>query len=223
VRSFSIVSWHLVLVALASCGGAAQVRGNPPPVTMSNPWSARPLPPARPPIVEVTLLDAVIGPTKSDGRPWDGLGAGADREIGAGLDAAVAIADVSQSYATVLGLLAKAANKGLAAPEPYGSGEIARGAGGAFGEAVDLQADRDTCTPMWRPSRIWRHVELNDRVRIRIKLTDRDFQFDDPIGAVELNATDLRTALASGHNYHVRTAEQSDRQVLFVGVSVRAE
>ena len=86
----------------------------------------------------------------------------------------------------------------------------------------------NTFTPGWRGADGsnnvgWVHVRLTDDVRVRLVIADEDAFKNDPIGDVEISASELRAALEAGTVYFTSTAAQSHNQILFVGISVARE
>jgi hypothetical protein len=57
-------------------------------------------------------------------------------------------------------------------------------------------------------------------VRILVELWDDDLVNDDPIGAAEINSTDLMDALVAQQKFYVRVDDQTEGQLLFLGISV---
>lgn len=197
-------------VVICACGGSALE--NPPPVAKQSP----PLPT----IVTVDVLSAMIGPSKADGRAWDGLpGARIPDAARAAVRAALG---ATNPYAAVGLVLAELVNTGTKPPDVQGTATMFFG-GQPTGPAQFLPKIQDSFTPSWLTPARWSHVPLDDRVRIRVHFDDADLQFDDPIGDVELNAGHLATALAAGTVSHIRVENQTQEQVLFVGISVMRE
>jgi hypothetical protein len=81
---------------------------------------------------------------------------------------------------------------------------------------------KDTYTPMWSDATL-HGVVASSEIRLRITLIDQDVVEDDPIGVVELTEADLVAARTAGRVHHVQVSEQSQNQILFVGISVLAE
>jgi hypothetical protein len=192
-----------LVIASASCGGAA--------VQPADPTQA-------PALVRIELHDAIIGPSKANGMPWDGTGGRIAAELAQGVAAAMS---VSNPYTAAAAALANLTAKGIEPPDVAGWADIDRGAGWA--DRVTLLMNfRDSFNPSWG-SAAWDRVPWNHYVRLRIFLVDQDAMFDDPIGTIELGWRPLSEALASGKNYPVRVDDQTHGQVLFVGISVAPE
>jgi hypothetical protein len=120
----------------------------------------------------------------------------------------------------VLGVLADVASHGLAKPEPFGTADLFLAGTLIDHVTLDKPGQRETYTPAWEGPPMWSRVPLGKETRIRVHLIDRDLAFDDEIGTAELNSTDLTAAFLSAQVYHVRVAEQTNNQILFIGISV---
>jgi len=180
---------------------------------------APPPPPPPPPerLVTVQIIDAVIGPGKADGSAWDGFGS-----IPSALSKSLSQALVGVNpYAAVLALLADPASRSLAKPDAYGSAQATLHgvATSAMPLATRAQAISDNFTPIWPASWAFRNVPIDSDVRITVTLWDADLAIDDPIGAVVINAADLKAALAAQKKVEVKVDDQTSNQLLFVGIT----
>jgi hypothetical protein len=164
--------------------------------------------------VNVEFRQALIAPTKCDGRPWDGFGS--VDPAAAGLVARALGA--SNPYAAVVSVLANPTMAALEKPEPFGTARLMLG-GVAAATAPLETAAQDTLTPIWNAAPL-KNVPLAPSTRIEIELWDRDIADHDPIGTGTVTYQDLVAALQAGTVYHVRLAEQTNLQVLFFDVSV---
>ena len=92
--------------------------------------------------------------------------------------------------------------------------------GDEYSLAQASEAVQDNYTPIWPD--VWRYVNvpIDSDVRILVSLWDSDLVNDDPIGAPEINSTDLMNALTAQRKYEVRVDDQTDGQLLFIGISV---
>ena len=104
------------------------------------------------------------------------------------------------------------------APITPPSGASIRGARSA---SLDLSLVRDTYVPQWNVT--VRHLPLDCTARIRVTLRDKDMINDDPIGVAEINAAQVRLALAARDVYQVPVRDQTNDQILFIGISAIAE
>lgn len=167
-------------------------------------------------VVNVEFRQSLIGPTKFGGAAWDGPGqldASAEGELRMALHAV-------DSYAGVLRVFANPAIEALEKPEPFGRARSV--VNGVIIQNLDLKtAQRDTLTPIWQNARLIR-VPLTPATRIELELYDKDVINDDAIGAATITYADLVTALRAGTIHHVRVAEQTNNQLLFVDISVEA-
>lgn len=165
----------------------------------------------------MSIVSALIGPAKVSGLPWDGTGGAVDEatwgELGIALGAA-------EPYSAAVGILASIADSGTARPDPKGTA-LLYGAGTETEIELPM-AFQDTYTPTWSDATL-HNVPGNIDQRLRITLIDQDVMEDDPIGIVELTPADLEAARASGRIYQVRVSDQSQNQILFIGLSVSAE
>jgi hypothetical protein len=169
-----------------------------------------------PAFVRVSIIGALIAPSKTDGRTWDGPG----RVPIETTNKVVSALAAANPYAAVAGVVANLAMSTLDKPDPYGYAELL---GPGLAGSVELPMSYiDTLTPSWQGADFIQ-VPLRSGARIRITLIDKDLSHDDPIGTVELSNRDLREALEAGNIVPVRVAEQSNSQILFINVSVAAE
>ncbi len=173
--------------------------------------------PAAASLQRVSFVDALIGPAKVSGLPWDGTGGAVDEGTWGELGFALGAAD---PYTAAVGILASLADAGTARPDPKGRALLYD----AYDE-VELEIPiefKDTFTPTW--SDVTFHgVPTTGDVRVRITLIDQDVMEDDPIGVVELTQEDLEAARVAGRIHHVQVSDQAQNQILFVGIAVLAE
>lgn len=168
----------------------------------------------------VRINGAVIAPTKSTGQAWDGFGtdvASADVDAVVGLVAALGSLPVpAASAAPVAAKLTEITNRGVAAPDVFGTVELLRD-GNRQGQA-SIPKQQDAFTPSWNVG--WNNVFLDDQTRVRIQLFDADLSAHDPIGVIELDGEALLTAHDLGENVAVPVTTQTSNQVLMLYVSV---
>jgi hypothetical protein len=180
-----------------------------------------PSPPAKTFAIEV--VNATIRPAKLGGAPWDGFGTIPPDVINA-VSTAVAASNPSAAVAIAL---APIANKKFEPPDVAGTVELFVGA--AVAQTELLAREQDSYVPSWHPSARFSGVILDDRVRLRVHLVDKDTgsaigvnETDDEIGTVYVNAEQLRAALAKGAVHQVRVDDQNP-QLLLVGIAVFQE
>lgn len=172
--------------------------------------------PALPAFVNVELRGGLIGPAKVGGAAWDGLGH-LDAAAQGGLGRALAAVD---PYAAVLSFFTNPALTALERPEPFG--RVRATVNGVVVQELELPlAQRDTLTPVWSSTGFVR-VPLVPDTRLEFELYDKDLVNDDAMGAATLTASDIAIALRVGVVHHVRVAEQTNNQVLFIDISVEA-
>jgi hypothetical protein len=184
---------------------------------------ARAGPPNRPPtLFVVEFLNATIAPTKFSGAPWDGFG-GAKPGAVAVLASLVTAAEPSTAVITAA---ARLGVKGTELPEPVGyveayrDGETEAGPRCVLADMPVERHERDTLTPSFRCQfRLSRDLSA---YRFRLKLVDKDVTDHDLIGVAEIGPEALLEALKSERISQVRVADQTNGQLLSVGISVRA-
>jgi hypothetical protein len=169
--------------------------------------------------VSIELLQSLIGPTKSNGTEWDGLGGQVTSDIISGLTTAL----VPPGVASVVAFLATPAVQALSRPDPFGYAQLDIG-NGTFAFDI-LLADYDTnmddtFQPSWLNLRGWSLAPLNSRLRVRVLLLDEDFDADDSIGEATISGADIQAALSNGGTYWVRVETQTLRTILAIGIQV---
>lgn len=180
---------------------------------------SQPAPAMLPSFVRIAIDDAVVGPGKVNGEPWDGIGR-LPPQVFSDLNAALSAYDPRMAVASTLGSLV---SYGFKPPEPFGWVDLE-----VHGQAVGRyplqgRGQRDTFTPTWDGPPTWHRVPLTPATHLRGQIFDRDFQFHDPIGTFVINYDHLIVALQARKVYPVRVAEQTSRQILFVGIEVWPE
>jgi hypothetical protein len=173
-------------------------------------------------LATVQIVDAIIAPGKADGTAWDGTVTIPDSVLNA-LGTALAGGDpVGGTLAVLAGPDLNNAISTLDKPDAYGWAQatIFGSTGYAYYLAQPSEAVQDNYTPIW--PEVWQYpnVPIDSDVRILVTLVDSDLVNDDPIGAAEINSTDLINALAAQKKYEVRVDDQTDGQLLFIGISV---
>lgn len=184
------------------------------------------------PLVAISIRSAVIGiaqfPTNEE---WD-----SSSQVAPGLLRTLGdiIGAVPHPYAQVAGqllsFLSGADFSHYDKPDPVGTTSIFAGGRWQIEQALSTESNNteNTFTPGWRGADGrnnvgWVHVRLTDDVRVRLVVEDEDNFKNDPIGDVEISASELRAALEAGTVYFTSTASQSHNQLLFVGISVARE
>ena len=172
--------------------------------------------------MSVQIVDAIIAPGKADGTAWDGTVTIPNSVLNA-LGTALAGGDpVGGSLAVLAGPDLNNAISSLDKPDAYGWAQATTFgvSGDEYWLAQPSEAVQDNYMPTWPET--WRYVNIpiDSDVRILVTLTDSDLVNDDPIGAAEINSTHLMSALAAQTKYEVRVDDQTDGQILFIGISV---
>jgi len=166
-------------------------------------------------LATVQVTEAIIGPGKSGGTQWDGVGQVSPILLSS-LDRALVGPDPVGDVLTALSRHSASLGK----PDPYGTVQLT-----AFGIVTDRvplatveDAIPDTFVPSW-PYR-WRYtnVPIDSDVRITVDLLDRDLMSDDAIGVAEIVPSDLVQALRSRGTFQVQVDGQTEGQLLFVGI-----
>ncbi len=172
-----------------------------------------------PSFVNVQIRQALIGPTKVGGAPWDGPGVLDQNSIDAIAGLMTHALEASNPSAAVISAFANPIIAALDKPDPQGVAKAVAPDGMTVLASVELPKWQDSLTPMWSNAFLQR-VPLNPNARIEITLIDKDINDDDAIGAATIQYNDLVAAFRGGNVYHVPIAGQTNRQALFVDVSV---
>ena len=164
-------------------------------------------------LATVEVMSALVSVGKADGSKWDGFGKVNPRAV-QGLVQAV----LSKSpYTAVASMVAGAGMEASSKPDPAGYAEFLDGDQGL--RRLDLPKIQDTFTPMWGVG--WQGVHVSKNSRLRIVLWDVDLRLNDPIGTVEVTGQQLLDAGLEGKVVQISVADQSNNQLLYVGISVR--
>jgi len=171
--------------------------------------------PPLPTVVNVEFRQALIGPSKVGGAAWDGPG-----RLDSSAQGFLALAlRAVNPYAAAVDVFANPAIAALERPEPRGRARCI--VNGIRAQQVDLVAQNNTLTPIWKDARLVR-MPLGPSTRIELDFYDKDLLSDEPMGAATITYAQLVAALRAGATYRVRVAEQTNNQVLFVDISVDA-
>jgi hypothetical protein len=170
--------------------------------------------------VTFRVEDAMVSPTKADGTPWDEATPldepkARDRIVSAMDHSANAKAAYDAAKSAIR-------NFGEAGGRPDVGGRASVDNGDAQQSTRTLDGDKDTFTPHFGTE--WTHVALTHWTTVHMYFVDHDPGGDDDIAAVVLSPLDLAEALKTpGKVHHVRVDDQTNGQVLFVGISVTPE
>lgn len=183
--------------------------------------------PARYPLpdrVSITLIDATVAPFDARGMEWDGsapVAASLVSGLASALSHTVARGETERKAASVISFVAEAAGRGIAAPDPQGWAEVL--SPGALPLRQRLAQSGDNLRPRWSGVR-WSGVPLTPDTRLRIFLEDADpIGANDVIGTIEVGYDDLVEALDAQKLWQVAVADQSNDQLLYVGISVSGD
>jgi hypothetical protein len=172
------------------------------------------------------LIGALISPSTSDGRTWDGPDLTTTQ-----INDLATLASLLSGQSPYVDIAAFVVNLGIMAyapPDPFGVAELAWN--GPFDPARNLELantstnTEDTFNPQWPgpPFPGWINVPSGPTLRVRVTLQDEDLVFDDMIGTAELSAEDLRAAFNSGGIANIAVYDQGVHQILYLSVSVTA-
>jgi hypothetical protein len=169
--------------------------------------------------VAIEVLQSLIGPAKTDGTEWDGLGDQVTSDVISGLTTALGFPGVS----SLVAYFATPAVQALSKPDPFGYISLDIG-NGSFGFQIML-ADyntnmEDTFQPSWLGTRGWSMVPLKSNLRVRVLLLDEDLVNDDAIGEATISGADIQAALTSGGTFWVRVETQTLRTILAIAIQV---
>jgi hypothetical protein len=173
-----------------------------------------------PAFVRIAVVDALVGPGKSDGQAWDGVGSiptGALESLGSALSRI----DPRAAFAAAGAVLVDVGASAIEPPEPEGWVDLFVAGQPQGRHKLGRKGQRDTFTPLWEGPPAWSRVPLNPGVRLTGELQDRDMlTFADPMGHFQIGYDEIVAALRAGRVYPVKVSDQTYRQVLFVGIEV---
>lgn len=174
-------------------------------------------------LVTVLIEDALIGPGKVDHTPWD-EGNPIPPEVFSSLTTALSSASpFTNALAVVGGRVLSDALSAAQKPDIYGTirldvfGQV----GTEYWLATFDQRMADSFTPAFPAPSGFLDVPIDADVRIRIHLADADLVNDDEVGIAVINSEDMQAALASRMKYQVPVWDQTNNQILFIGISVQ--
>lgn len=171
----------------------------------------------------VLLEDALIGPAKVNGDPWD-EGNPIPPQVFTDLNGALETANPFQAALAVLG--EKLLTDALTATEkPDIVATMRLDVAGQIGseQALVAPAERseDSYTPVFPGPRGYSKVPIDADVRLHVFLKDYDLILDDDVGTAVINSADMQAALALRKKYEVPVWDQTSKQILFIGISVQ--
>jgi hypothetical protein len=173
-----------------------------------------------PKLVSVQIVNATIGPSKVDGSRWSGAG-----KVSSSVTTKLAQLLLSGNpYTGVIGLLGSSLMSTSGKPAPYGIVDVA--VNGQYypkfrtNLASFRQAER-TYTPIFQlPA--YTAVPFDDGTRFKITLYSKNLLNPQPtpIGVAVINYSDLLKAYKEQKIYQVPVADQTENQLLFIGIEV---
>jgi hypothetical protein len=171
-------------------------------------------------LVDVEIIQCLIGPSKSDGTEWD-----FDAKVPASATTALASALGFAGVGPIINFLATPTIAALSKPDPYGIAELDWNGTGFDPARSIVLADpannmENTFQPLWLGTRGWASLPLSAPLMIRVTLMDEDLVYDDAIGVATISGAQVRAAFAAGGTYWVRTDEMTVRQILAIGIQV---
>lgn len=170
--------------------------------------------------VNIYVDSVVIGPGKMDGNQWDSTGfsfAPVPSSVITGLSTALGVPGAG----SILEFMAQNADvKSLEKPDPYGAAYL--GLNGKYDDELGLgfAAEQDTFFVTLGVGFGWEDVDLEDEPRVKIMLLDEDLMNDDSIGSPVVTSDDILEALDDGEVFYVRVENQTQNQVLLIGIEV---
>jgi hypothetical protein len=173
--------------------------------------------PTVPGYVNIEIISALLGPSKSDGTPWDGTGT-----VPASVTDGLAIALRVPGMGDILNFMASSTIQSLSKPDPLGTAQLDVGSG--FGNAITLANANnltiDTFEPTWPGQPGWLSVKFSMALKVRLTLQDEDLLYNDDVGVATITGSDLYQAWLDGRTYWVRVEGQTQNQLLAVAVQV---
>lgn len=176
-----------------------------------------------PKLVSVQIVNVTIGPSKVDGSHWSGSG-----KVNPTVTTKLAqLLLGSNPYTAVIGLLGSSALTGSGKPAPYGMVEV----------AVNGQYDPKLAARLFDPRKplersytpifnlpAYQSVPFNDGTRFKITLYSKNLinPAPTPIGVAVINYNDLLKAYNEEKIYQVSVGDQTENQLLFIGIEVNA-
>lgn len=170
--------------------------------------------------VSIQIRETVVRPWDHNNEQWDGVSGVSSEDI-------QALAEILASidpYAGAAAYIADLANRGWGLPDPWGYAELF--IDGQWSPDImplgniDTNFD-NTCVSPWNVG--WDRVPIQETMKVHVELYEEDLQYDDPIGNVELNYSDLMDAVKSNQVFNVQVSDQGQGAILFVGISVTAQ
>lgn len=165
-------------------------------------------------VVNFEISGALVNLTKVGGAGWDGMVSPSDAE------SAASLAALAGTQGAAYGVVFEEANgllvAGTGAPDVQGRVEVL--VSGGVAQSFPLPAVDNTFHPVWSGYLI-EGLALRPEVSVRVKLGDTDLTNVDPIGVFLIPSSAFADAAIRGTVVWLPVAEQTQGQVLFVGIS----
>ncbi len=126
----------------------------------------------------------------------------------------------AEAFGKIITALADPAVAALEKPEVKGTAWLA--GQGKPREQKTVFATQNTFTPLFQPYLTWPSVPTDGATTVHVVLVDDELVFDDPMGSFELNLSDFARAYQEARVIEVPVHRQTDGQVLFAKIAVRA-
>ena len=173
--------------------------------------------------VNFTVLSALIGPTKVNGKTWD-PSAGFDT-TSSSIITEMVVPGAGVFASTVISAMSRVAAQGQAAPDVIGfivqtgitTTNLKKIAFIPMKLANTRNISRDSYTPRFQTG--YSGWPIFKDTRFQIQLWDFDMIDPDPIGVIELTYENIIEAIEKGKPIWINVAEQSMNQLLFVQIT----
>ena len=175
--------------------------------------------PTLPSYVNIDILSALLGPSKSDGTSWD-----ESPTVPSSITDGLALALEAPGTGPILNFMASAAVQALSKPDPIGGGQLDQGTG--FDPTLNIELanetnnTEDTFEPTWPGPPGWRSVRLSSALKLRMTIRDEDLVYNDDVGVATVTYADVVAAWIDGRTYWVRVDSQTNNQLLAVAIQV---
>jgi hypothetical protein len=175
-----------------------------------------------PPMVNVDVVDATVSLSKFDGSKWGGFGKVSPQTVGKVSSLLLG----TNPYTAIISALSGPVSAGLEKPAPFGWVDVS--INGQYLPNLRTctfspcqRPYKHTYTPIFNGS-TYQNIPFSPDTRLRVTLyADHTLINPDPIGTAIINFVDLKKAVEAGKIYQVQVNDQTQNQLLFVGLDVR--
>lgn len=173
--------------------------------------------------INLTILGAVIAPTKIDKTTWDKGGVKIDN---ASSNLISEMLTTGIPVSSIMNTIGNSAAKGTAAPDVIGYiqlvGTTLKNISNIAWTPIALATkkyslSKNSYTPSFNAG--YKNWPLFKENRFRIVLLDADLFDDDPIATIELTYDDVMNAIEAGKTTWINVSEQGMNQLLFIQIS----